>query len=126
MTTTEEMLAEIRGRVEKATPGPWETRIDDGWPIGSFATGNSGEDGKDYTVQCVGNRASDLCDSGSTLDAKDDAKFIAHSREDLPYLLALVEELQNKLKIAHDIGEVNTKALLSALNELEKLKDGKG
>jgi len=46
----------------------------------------------------------------------------AHRRAILDY----VEELENKLKIAHDIGEINTRALLSALNELEKIKDGKG
>ncbi len=56
-----------------------------------------------------------------------------HLLEDVPYLLALVEELQNKLKIAHDIGETNTKALLTELNEVDKrgeglikIRDGKG
>jgi len=92
MKPTKEILKELKGLESKATPGPWEISADDGWPVGSFSTGNSGEDGKDYAVQCVGNRASDLCDSGSTLDAKDDAKFIAKTRTALPKLIFALEK----------------------------------
>ena len=88
-----EQLQAIRERAEKATPGPWDWRLErqgdvervyhhpsllapDGTPVAN-ANDGLGID-SEYTV----------CES------KDDALFIAHAREDIPALLTEVERLQ--------------------------------
>lgn len=77
-------LSEIRARCEAATPGPWEAKTNrhpqcNGEPWGwiSGATGR---------ITWSGNLG------------KTNAAFIAHAREDIPYLLAEVERLQGKLQ----------------------------
>lgn len=72
---TQAELDAIRSRCDKATPGPW---YEDGFAIPNEAG--------DYT---------ELIDSYPA-----DAAFIAHSREDIPALLAEVDKLKTALIIA--------------------------
>jgi len=83
-----EELAEIRAREQAATPGPWFSRND---------PGGTCECGMDLPLQAA------LVVSGATTggitlvieDAreKENADFIAHSRQDVPNLLAEVDRL---------------------------------
>ncbi len=75
---TQERIAEIKAREAKATPGPYhvnfkEIRSADGVPIAYPAD--------HYLVE----------------DAKANALFIAHARQDVPDLLAEVERLQKRV-----------------------------
>ena len=67
-------LEEIKARHEAATPGPWELSRDAGIYI---------DRDEDYCICGIGNEP--------------DAEFIAHSRTDIPALLAEVERLQKAI-----------------------------
>jgi hypothetical protein len=73
------MIDEIQKRVDAATPGPWESRVN----------GN--------TVRSYGiiSPTRKICSSISTLTA--DAEFIAHARTDIPFLLSEVKRLESEL-----------------------------
>ena len=80
--TPADRLAEIRARAEAATPGPWrEPRngLGLGWTI--FPKNSKG-----WSIA--------TCDSGT------DADFIAHAREDVPYLLERVAKLQEHIDVS--------------------------
>jgi hypothetical protein len=115
---------EMRERAEKATPGPWE-----------FDSHVHGEKGCrcfshfvvtgytltnpfpfcDETAEAKG--ASNDCTS--TVVTFEDATFIAHAREDIPYLLAEVERLRDAAERA--FGNVNARnETLEA--EIERLR----
>lgn len=64
-------IQEIRARVEAASPAPWYS---DGWGVIDEDTGEIIE----------------------LHDTHPDAKFIAHARQDIPYLLDLVESIQRE------------------------------
>ena len=64
-------LDEIRARCEAATPGPWEVKV----------KGNTVES---HQVMSPGNGP--ICSAISPKTKN--AQFIAHAREDIPYLLA--------------------------------------
>lgn len=77
---TNEELAQIRERVEKATKGPWETSTSgDGIKAGKYHIGVISK--PHYFPYGLG--------------TKEDATFIAHAREDIPKLLAEVERLKS-------------------------------
>jgi len=83
-----EELQAIKARAEKATPGPWE-QLSGEW---------YGEPRN--LVQC------DECTITEHVYKKSDADFIAHSREDIPALIAEVERLQAENKeLRQVIGE---------------------
>ena len=91
---TDERIAEIRARVEAATPGPWE--VDDKY--------------SDQFVVCeldeyVAVSASTDADIG--LDGRADAEFIAHARQDVPDLLderdVLIQRLATMENLASGI-----------------------
>lgn len=81
-------IREIHERAEKATPGPW--RVDD----------PSWIEVNDITVWCgpEGDDARWICNMGAPIAAVDDRQqaevsyangtFVAHAREDVPWLLA--------------------------------------
>lgn len=75
-------LAEIRARAEAATPGPWEHEYDerDAWRV-------FGNPAMLTTVLTPG-----------IPPRYSDAAFIAHAREDIPFLLAEVERLREGLR----------------------------
>lgn len=82
-----ERLAEVRARVEGATPGPWFR--DASWDKGGGnftenVTVNSWD-----VARCSGGDVPP--EEGRREQARRDADFIAHSREDVLWLLALVE-----------------------------------
>jgi hypothetical protein len=80
-------IGEIRARCEAATPGPWSV---------------TGRNGHDLTI--YGHIAVLPPDSASTAYCMDmtDARFIAHAREDVPWLLKRVEALEAALREAID------------------------
>lgn len=75
---TPKELAEIRERAEKASPGPWATSDDMTW---------------DTTVR---GPSMTIYDEGG--HTREDADFIAHSRQDIPALLAHIEQLEGEIK----------------------------
>lgn len=79
---TLEQLAEIEKRAQAATEGPWKT-------------GHC----EDVAVCHSGDIMAQVCLIGneSELGVFEDAEFIAHSREDVPALLATVRELRDVL-----------------------------
>lgn len=75
----EKRIAEIRERCGKAAPGKWET--------------NSVEIGRGNRICLFANQI--LGPDGKTIGATDEnAKFIAHAREDIPYLLGEIDRLK--------------------------------
>ena len=62
-------LDEIRARCEAATPGPWESSLGDIF-FGEYM----------LYVECAG--------------TNEDSEFIAHAREDIPFLLGEAERMQ--------------------------------
>ena len=87
---TDEALAAINARAEAATPGPWRApkreRLE---PVVFFASG----DAADVIQGVAGNSP------GKHIGlSPEDAEFIAHSREDVPALVAEVRRLRRLLK----------------------------
>ncbi len=78
-------LAEIRKRCNEATPGPWITYIE----------GRDQISGSDVIVRGENGSEEDLYLTGATIEDHD---FIAHARQDIPYLLKEIERLQNLLE----------------------------
>lgn len=86
---TEERLAEIRERAEAASPGPWERGLNE-WAvqISSVFWG----DGRLLAEMNILNEA-DMVDPVAYERSEPNAEFIAHAREDVPWLLAEVVRL---------------------------------
>ena len=84
--TIDTRLAEIRARVENATPGPWTAEY-------------SGEQGN--CVLPPGYQSTrEAVAVTRLLSAQADAEFIAHARTDLPALLAAVEAVRETCTLA--------------------------
>ena len=82
-------LAEIRERADKATPGPWECEHEDYVSSVYLGSANAGS----YPVQRAPiHRDTDITDRQAD-EARSTVEFIAHSREDAPYLLDLIDSL---------------------------------
>lgn len=81
-------LADIRERLEKATPGVWRT-VEKGNSIPSIAI---------ETLAYVGEPSIKIC-SGISPKTKN-AEFIAHAHEDIPYLLDVIEQQQAEIEQA--------------------------
>ena len=81
-------LDKIRARAEAATPGPW------------VAHGNTVEQVKTGGHQVVGTKLTGpkYMTYERLTTKNEDATFIAHSREDISYLLAEVERLRAALE----------------------------
>jgi hypothetical protein len=71
------LLAEMKARLEKATPGPWV----------SFIEGRDHTSGSDF----IKTGGEDIELSGATHEDQD---FIAHARQDIALLIAEVERLR--------------------------------
>jgi len=76
-------LEEIKSRLENITPGPWQTRFI-------------------HRMICAGRDAPEHCLLYNTNPEQDwpDADFIAHSREDVPWL---IEQLEKAIEMAEYI-----------------------
>lgn len=84
-----EHIAEIRKRCEAATPGPW-------WTCGGVCVASKGHEG--LSLEDV---------NGDTQE--EDFDFIAHSREDIPWLLSQLEEMTKERDIWRHQCECNNK-----------------
>lgn len=96
---TDKRLEEIRKRVEAATPGPWEVedyRCDGDWR----STGNVWARNKGHyhpgTKVCEVNchSMSSISDPRDIGEFEGNSAFIAHARDDIPFLLAELAKLQ--------------------------------
>lgn len=92
MTDLQDALAQIKGRAEKATEGPWV-------PLGNTMAGEV------KTCTCAGNIPGCGHEPYCGLDgplitgaAPVDVEFIAHARTDVPRLLAAIEAVLKLLK----------------------------
>ncbi len=74
-----ERIAEIKERCHEVTPGPWG--IDKGRKV----------------VALSENWKTEVATTSFGMRGLDDAIFIAHSREDIPFLLLEIESLQSQL-----------------------------
>ena len=105
-------IEEIRERLEKATPGPWE---DDGVNV----TQANGEwvDVTPSRVECMS-----YCYGGSVERMKDDDRtFIANAPADVAFLLAEVERLEREKADAWDEGHrVGMSGWLESVNPYRK------
>lgn len=102
-------LGAIEKRCEVARPGPWrpqETPIDSRYSTCSIA----GRDG--YLV----------AGEFTSLDLAD-ADFIAHAREDVPWLLARVRELEAQKALAIEVGEGVAGEIVTRAPELKAERD---
>lgn len=85
----------IKARLNAATRGPWKScqasECFENWPV--CPSLGTDDDGANWAVSTDGIHASEM-DRG---DAKTDAEFIAHARQDIPDLLAYIAELEDRL-----------------------------
>lgn len=86
---TERELAEIRARLEEATPGPWVRRD----PF----YGDGIVDGRNDDVLSNILRAEAACDEATVKCRDADMLLLVHSRSDIEKLLAEVERLRARL-----------------------------
>lgn len=129
-----ERLREIEQRCENATPGPWESvatrcRESDGCimsddrlcsrcrPVGVW--GNPSDIG-DSGIR----KSSGVCFPGSHMSVasdqfKTDAYFIAHAREDIPYLLGVIKEQQFKIDALLKLSNAQGEAMKATMNVLK-------
>ncbi len=82
----EKQLAEIRRRVEAASPGPWKASIE----------GRDHESGSSIII--VGDGSSRRDDIELTGATPADYDFIAHARQDVPLLVEEVRRLRALLR----------------------------
>lgn len=103
---TEVRLNEIRGRVRVATKGPWRRGCWIGlWPRGDNSITDwflsTDEDSLSYVAGPKPTMVVDLADELEDVAIDGlrvrpfDAEFIAHARQDIPWLLDLTEDLMN-------------------------------
>ena len=81
---TEEQLAAIKARCEAATPGEWRHSVI--------------RDGRFVMAPCPGGGYASLWEAKAVSDPAD-LDFAAHAREDVPALLAYIEELEADLRM---------------------------
>lgn len=79
-----ERLAEIRARAEAATPGPWRQDV-----MYVDAVVPQGRPGGEVIIQCYPT----VRHLNAVVPVKANAAFVAHSRKDVPELLAEIERL---------------------------------
>ena len=85
---TPERLEEIRKRAEAATPGPWQ--VDDP-PVGYLRI-IGGVDGDVYDDGSMKAIYTIVCDIHEDDDEQVNASFIANARQDIPDLLAALDD----------------------------------
>jgi|GEM_PF-3101132 len=86
-------LEEIRERAEKATAGPWEFSIKDR---------KNSEPRNLIEV----NREEDKLNIIQDVWGREDAEFIAHARQDIPYLLEALQQAQEELNRSEEEWEL--------------------
>lgn len=87
-------LEEIKQRAEKATPGPWKAKqVHSAGAIAEMDCLDANDDWEGAAYWLEGPAWIDLEDEGLFFQEQD-VKFIAHAREDIPFLIAQVEQLR--------------------------------
>lgn len=96
-----ERLSEIRGRLERATEGPWQ-----GWSFKERQEDNisiHGAPRKYRHIQIMNRDSSDvIVGNSNSIDhpnIMNDSDFIAHSREDVPWLLDRLQNAEDRVEI---------------------------
>jgi hypothetical protein len=116
-------IDEITKRREAATKGPWAWISDD--PV--FLTlGKKGNEQERHVLSAWRCQSCIKNDSNCLWPSKEDADFIAHARQDIPYLLSELEtavNLSQKL-FAHDGGlQIELSQLKTELEQVRREKD---
>ena len=95
MNKEQAKLQEIRARADAATEGKWERANKSVRVEGEY--GDSAPTGYDGGIcNCLGIRAGLNISKQINAQAKRNAEFIAHARQDIPFLLGLIESLQRE------------------------------
>lgn len=117
---TEEKLAEIRARLDAATPGPWEaweaTRSDTG-DLVSVRMGDTAywtPDSTDYQPGLTISERREL--------AMRDAEFVTHAREDVEVLLAEGDRLRRRVSALQDEILASHKAAAPNAQKMQRLE----
>lgn len=108
-TLTQEKLAEIWERCEKATPGPWNVNNMSLQHLGALEIDGNGYKGH----RCVA--IAQYSGGSEDPEIRPNANFIAHSREDISWLLDRVEELER-------LAEINKENRVSLWNALALIR----
>lgn len=98
----EKRIAEIKARAEAATPAPWKMVPRAALPF--LPT-------RDHVADVDGHEVQPARD-GILGDQTADADFIAHAREDVPFLLEQLERAQRDVAVAADDAEADLKEVL--------------
>lgn len=109
---TSDRLAQIEQRIIEATPGPWEFFIDPA--VQEWTVDLIGEDDDDSGTEIARGTAND-----------DDALFIAHAREDVPWLVAELVSLRGQLEAATEPSRSQIEAAAKVLHDEDSLMDPK-
>jgi hypothetical protein len=93
--TDQQRIAEIEARCEAATPGPWETANKSVRVVGTQQQASFGKYAPNAyeggICNCLGGSSYQTGKNGPiNVQARNNAAFIAHSREDIPFLLSLL------------------------------------
>ena len=95
-------LADIRSRVERATPGPWVgPRVTDDWPpgwVGVYAGEAVAGDAPVPSVEAIPLAVIGVCGRYDEAGVEDNARFIAHAKCDVERLLDEVERLRSEVE----------------------------
>ena len=95
---TNEQLAAIKARCEKATPGPWEVRSIEPEEFDAVSDDTFYIMADKWEVASITTYERVIEPDWQRDDDEADADFIAHAREDIPALLAEVERLRVALE----------------------------
>ncbi|QVY62939.1 hypothetical protein [Cytobacillus gottheilii] len=109
---TNEQLAEIKARANAATAGPWTQMNGVNIFTDLGATNKNGVTADRNDGWCIADTSEGLTFVDGELvemesnEQWDNAKFIAHARQDIPNLIAEVERLRLALEDVADTGEL--------------------
>ena len=119
----ETRIAEIRERVEAATPGAWRWSVPDSevtsFSVGRIIWGACDEDGEGSIGQWI----ADVSDADTQ-----NAAFIAHAREDVPWLLDRLDEARrerDEARRALEVAEHDLRYVIAALSPSELVRLGR-
>ena len=132
MSGEDARLAEVREREHSATKGPWERRVGPREGVGieqkaEYLRGTAADNGR--PLQVLISASEDLACAymvpaitGDGPRSEANAEFIAHAREDVPWLLGLVDTLTAEKEAA----EAERDALAAKLARVEALVNAPG
>ena len=111
-------IAEIRERLEKATPGVWRAGRNDtvsyhAWEDGGKAFKNVYCDAvnPEYYLDTPLPEIVAECRDVNGVDCRDIANFIANAHQDIPYLLGIIEQQQAEIERLKPLAELGQLAV---------------